>query len=59
MFDNYDINDFKVTLEGAYELYNQKPDDWMKMVKRAMRIDHSINSVSKKYIEFYKSIIEN
>ncbi len=59
VFDNYDSNDLLATLEGAYEVYLHSRDDWKKMMKRAMNADHSINSVSRRYIEFYRAIIEN
>lgn len=59
VFYNYDPYDLKITLEAAYELYMNNQGDWKRMVKRAMGTDNSINSVSKRYIEFYKAIIEN
>ncbi len=41
------------TINRALELYNNKPEEWMNLVKRALSLDFSWNKPAQKYLELY------
>jgi len=57
IFNNYDFNEMIYAINEAFSVFTNNKEDWLKLVKRGMTVDHSIMTVSKRYVEFYKSII--
>ncbi|NSW90983.1 MAG: glycogen synthase GlgA [Firmicutes bacterium] len=52
-FTEFSSDELLKTIEGALTLYNQNPEEWKKLVKRAMGQDFSWKSSAEKYMELY------
>jgi len=44
------------TVKRAIKFYNEKPDEWKAMVKRAMSADYSWNNSASKYSDLYMKL---
>jgi starch synthase len=52
-FTEFTSEEFYNTLKRALKLYDEKPDEWNKLVKKALTIDYSWNKPAEKYMELY------
>jgi len=57
-FNNYDSNEMKHVILGAYEIYKHNQPTWNNLISRAMKSDNSLVKSTQKYIELYKVIKE-
>jgi starch synthase len=57
-FKKYDSKEFIKELKRALKVFEDKKT-WLKIVKAGMRSDFSWNSSAKKYIDLYKTILNN
>jgi starch synthase len=57
-FNNYDSNEMKHVILGAYEIYKHNQLVWNSLIVRAMKSDNSLVKSTQKYIELYKVIKE-
>jgi len=56
MFAKYNANEFFSEIKRALKVYNDK-DTWNKIVRSGMKEDFSWHSSAKKYIDLYKTIL--
>jgi starch synthase len=52
-FSNFSSDDMIDAIDRAIMLYKEKPDEWNKLVVRAMKSDFSWNRSAAKYVELY------
>ncbi|HOJ12700.1 MAG TPA: glycogen synthase GlgA [Clostridiales bacterium] len=57
-FDEFSSDEFLKTMEGALMLYNQRPEEWRKLVKRALEQDFSWRRSAEKYVKLYNAAIK-
>jgi starch synthase len=58
-FYNYDAIDLKYTILEALNIFQNEPSVWETLIQRAMKSDNSLKKMALKYIELYKTTIEN
>ena len=56
MFTKYNANEFFSEIKRALKIYKDK-DTWNKIVRAGMKEDFSWHSSAKKYIDLYKTIL--
>jgi starch synthase len=56
VFKKYNTNEFFAELKRALKIYKDQ-ETWMKIVKAGMKEDFSWHSSAKKYIDLYKTIL--
>ncbi|KAL8139653.1 hypothetical protein V2J09_005674 [Rumex salicifolius] len=56
VFEGIDENSLNQALDRAFSYYNEKPDEWMKLVKKNMQVDNSWNKTAGNYINIYNSV---
>ena len=52
-FDNFDPDEMLATIERALKLYNEKPEEWDKLVVKALSLDNSWSRPAQKYMDIY------
>ena len=58
MFKKYNAEDMLKEIKKALKLFQNK-EEWQKIMKNGMKSDFSWNSSAKKYVELYKTVINN
>ncbi|HHW49224.1 MAG TPA: glycogen synthase GlgA [Clostridiaceae bacterium] len=58
VFDEYSSIEMLQAVERAIKLYNEKPEVWQQLVKRALSLDFSWDKPAKEYTELYYLAIE-
>jgi len=58
VFDNYDVNEFVDAVFEAYLTFLKDPESFRVLMRRAMKVDHSLKKSTQRYIELYRAIIE-
>lgn len=53
-FSGFDSEEMLDAIRRALKLYNEEPDSWKKLVKRALLLDNSWNKPAVKYMDIYK-----
>ena len=56
-FSNINAHEMLFKIKDALNVYNNRKDDWNRLIKNAMEEDFSWKESSKKYIEMYESIL--
>jgi starch synthase len=59
VFNRYTRQALVRKMEEVIELYHKKPDHWKTMMTKAMKEDFSWKKQAGKYIDLYKSLLEN
>ena len=49
--------DMKKAMDWALHCYAERPEDWKKIIRTAMKLDHSWNDSAKKYYELYCELL--
>ena len=57
-FVNFSSEGMIDAISRAISVYNNKPDEWRTLVKRAMELDFSWDSSANKYVELYKKALD-
>ena len=57
-FEEFSVTGFKKTLERAIAVYKQKPEEWKKLIVRALESDFSWKKPAKAYLELYERAVE-
>jgi len=55
-YEEFSSKDMLKTVKRAIKFYNEKPDEWKAMVKRAMSADYSWNNSASKYSDLYMKL---
>lgn len=55
-YKDFSSKDMLKTINRALKFYNEKPDEWEEIVKRAMTTDYSWDKSAGKYSELYKKL---
>lgn len=58
MFKKYDTEEMVREIKRALKIFQDK-DEWTKIIKNGMKSDFSWNSSAKKYVELYKTVVNN
>jgi starch synthase len=58
MFKKYNAEDMLKEIKKALKIFQNK-EEWLKIMKNGMKSDFSWNSSAKKYVELYKTVINN
>jgi len=58
MFKKYNAEDMLKEIKKALKIFQNK-EEWQKLMKNGMKSDFSWNSSAKKYVELYKTVINN
>ena len=58
VFEKYDADSLYSTLEHAANVFNNKKEDWQKIIQRIMSLDFSWNHSARKYEAVYRQILE-
>jgi starch synthase len=58
-FLHYDAGELQMTLREAFRIYQQEPETWELLMRRAMKSDFSLKRSATRYAELYRAIIEN
>ncbi|MGA7838933.1 MAG: glycosyltransferase, partial [Ignavibacteriaceae bacterium] len=58
MFKKYNATDMVKEIKRALKIF-QDQKEWAKIIKNGMKSDFSWNSSAKKYVELYKTVINN
>ena len=58
VFKKYDAMDMIKEIKKALKVFQNK-EEWHKIMKNGMKSDFSWNSSAKKYVELYKTVINN
>ena len=56
-FKEYNAHDMLHVIRYAYEIYNERPEQWKAMMKRAMEQDFSWNASAREYEKMYEEIL--
>ena len=56
-FTEYNAHDMLHVIRYAYEIYNERPEQWKSMMKRAMEQDFSWNASAREYEKLYEEIL--
>ena len=56
-FKEYNAHDMLHVIRYAYEIYNERPEQWKSMMKRAMEQDFSWNASAREYEKMYEEIL--
>ena len=56
-FTEYNAHDMLHVIRYAYEIYNERPEQWKSMMKRAMEQDFSWNASAREYEKMYEEIL--
>jgi len=56
VFDDYTSKALLDTVTAALDLYKNRPDDWVNLIKAAMNVDFSWNLSARKYSDLYREL---
>ena len=56
-FTEYNAHDMLHVIRYAYEIYNERPEQWKAMMKRAMEQDFSWDASAREYEKMYEEIL--
>lgn len=56
-FTEYNAHDMLHVIRYAYEIYNERPEQWKAMMKRAMEQDFSWDTSAREYEKMYEEIL--
>ena len=56
-FKEYNAHDMLHVIRYAYEIYNERPEQWKSMMKRAMEQDFSWDASAREYEKMYEEIL--
>ena len=56
-FTEYNAHDMLHVIRYAYEIYNERPEQWKSMMKRAMEQDFSWDASAREYEKMYEEIL--
>ena len=56
-FKEYNAHDMLHVIRYAYEIYNERPEQWKAMMKRAMEQDFSWDASAREYEKMYEEIL--
>lgn len=56
-FQSYNGEDFLFAIDRCLDLYRNKPEKWVKLIKSDMQIDVSWRVPAKKYMELFQSLL--
>ena len=56
-FKEYNAHDMLHVIRYAYGIYNERPEQWKSMMKRAMEQDFSWNASAREYEKMYEEIL--
>ncbi len=57
VFNKYDSQALKKTINQAINTYGNQPAAWNKLVKTGMKADYSWEVSAKKYANLYKTLV--
>lgn len=52
-FNEFSSEEMMKSIERALKLYNEKPEEWEKLIIRALQLDHSWSKSARKYMNIY------
>lgn len=52
-FEEFTSDEMMNTIERALKLYNEKPQEWEQLVRKALALDFSWNKPARKYMDIY------
>ena len=55
-FANYDAKEMLMIIRYAYDVFQNHPKEWRKMMKRCMKADHSWQSSAGNYEKLYQEL---
>jgi starch synthase len=58
LFKKYNAEEMLKEIKKALKIFQNK-EEWKRIMKNGMKSDFSWNSSAKKYVELYKTVINN